>query len=285
MLCVHVVAIFVMVEFTVKRIESAEVRPADIARHDLHLGRLFHHGVVDGIRRDVHHVVMIDTDKSILVFFLGVRKGNLCSRQDIRRVRRKFIEESRSLEAEDTAVPEEPSRSDILLCGFQVRLFDKALDIVTVCFNVAVTRFRTRRRDAEGDHETFLCKFFSLAQAFFVSFGLADHMIRRRHENDIFRIKAKASKRNCRSRIAAHRFQKEANIISAHFFELVLGQEILFRIAHDILSAANTRIRLYRALEQGRTVKKTSELFRHKRAANRPKARSATTTQNQVNHL
>jgi hypothetical protein len=109
-------------------------------------------------------------------------------------------------------------------------------------------------------------------------------VIRRRHENDIIRIKAKASESDCRSCIAAYRFQKEADIIGAHFFELVLGQEILICIAHNVLGTANARICLYRTLEQGRTVKKTGELLRHERAANRPKARSATTAQNQVNH-
>ena len=240
MLCVYVIAIFVVVEFTIEGIESTEVRPTDIARHDLYLGRLFHHGVVNRIRRNVHHVFVVNTDERILVFFLGVRKSDLCSGQDIRRIRCKFIKESRCLEAEDTAIPEESSRSDILLCSFQIRLFDKALDIVAIGFNVTVTGFRTRRRNAKRDHETLLCKFFSLAQAFFVSFSLTDHVVRRRYENDIFRIKAKASESDCRSRVAAYRFQKEADIISAHFFELIFSQEILFCIAHDVLRTANS---------------------------------------------
>ena len=162
-LCVYVVAIFVMVVFTIEGIERTKIRPADITRNNLHLRRLFHHGIVNRVRRNVHHVVMIDTDKSTLVLFLGICKSNLRCGQNIRRELRKFIKERRSLETEDPAIPEEPSRSDILLGGFQVRLFDKTLDVIAIRFDVAITSFRARRRNPERNHETLFSKSFGLA--------------------------------------------------------------------------------------------------------------------------
>ena len=59
---VHVVAVLIVRVFSVQTIKTAEVAPANIARHDLHLVGLFHHGVVDGVARDGEHVVTVDAD-------------------------------------------------------------------------------------------------------------------------------------------------------------------------------------------------------------------------------
>ena len=134
---VHVVAVVVVRIFVVEAIEAAEVAPADIARHDLHLLGLLHHGVVDGVARDGHHVVAVDANG--LAFF----DGRVCERllgggEHLGGVLAELGEEGLRLEAEDAAVPVEVAGEQILLGGGEVGLFHEALDVFTRGLDVAV---------------------------------------------------------------------------------------------------------------------------------------------------
>ena len=218
MLRILVVAILVVFKFTGEGIKCTEVGPADVARDNLHLVGLFHHGIVDGVGRDGQHVVHVHANQRIAIFLFGRSESPLCRSINFGRITVEFVEEHRCLETENTAVPEEASGFHIFLRRFQIGLFDKALHIFAIGFDITVTGFRAGRRDAEGHQETLLGKRFCLVEAFFVGIGLADHVVRRRHEHNSIRLEAEASKRNCGCRIATHRFKHKAGFLGADFF-------------------------------------------------------------------
>ena len=153
-----------MREFTVKRIKGTEIRPADIRRNNFDLIRFFHHRVVDGIRRNFHHVFVLHPEKFIFPFRFD--ECRLAGDKHIGSVLFQFAEECRNLEAKNAAVPEEVSVGQIFLRFFQIRFFDKTFDIFTVGFNVAITGFGTRRRNAESDKMPRFRQFFRLCQNF-----------------------------------------------------------------------------------------------------------------------
>ena len=97
---VHVVAVLVMRVFAIEAVEATKVAPADIARHDLHLPGLFHHGVVDGIARDGEHVVAVDADR-FARFDRGLLESGLRCGENVWGVLLEFIEECLRLEAEN----------------------------------------------------------------------------------------------------------------------------------------------------------------------------------------
>ena len=185
-----------------------------------------------------------------------------------------------ALEAENAAVPIEVTALQVFLRLLQVRLFHKTLNVFAIRFDVTVAGFRTCRRNAECDQGTFFRKLFRLFQSLQIGFFFTDHMIGRRNENNRIRIQGKARQSDCRRCITAHRFQHKTRIVPAFrkFRQLILGKEILLRIADYILRFACNRIRHDRSLEKRTAIKKLGELFRHQSPANRPKTRSASTT-------
>ena len=274
---VHVVAVFVVRVFAIKAVEATEVAPADIARDHLHLVGLFHDGVVDGIGRDSHHVVAADAD-GFAVYNFGIGKSLLGSRKHFWGVLAEFSKERLCLETEDTAIPVEVPGKQVLFGGGAVRLFYEALHVFAGGFDVAVTGLGAGRRNAEGHEIARLCEFLGTEQNLLVFILLANHVVRRRHEHDRFRIHRKAGKGNCRGGITAHGFQQE--LASGHAFglELVLGQEKLISIRNNKLGFTNGGVGHHRLAEQGLPIKKRSKLLGHQGTAHGPKARTRTTT-------
>jgi len=280
---VHVVAVLVVRVFPIQTIKASEVAPTDVARHDLHLLGLFHHGVVDGVARDGKHIVAVDADGfAILDGRIGERL--LCGGEHLRRVFAEFREEGLRLEAEDAAVPVEVACEQVLLGGSQVGLFHEALHVLAVGLDVAVTRLGARGRDAERHEVTRLGEFLRAEEHLLVLFLLADHVVRRGNEHDGFRVHGKAGKRNRGCGVAAHGFQQELAAGLSFGLELVLREEELVCIRNDKLRLADGSVRDDRLAEQGLPVKERGELLGHERAAHRPKACSGATAKNQINH-
>ena len=280
---VHVVAVFVVRIFPVQAIKTAEVAPADIARHDLHLVRLFHDGVVDGIARDGEHVVAVDADR-FAIFDRGLLEGGLRRGEDIRRMFLQFVEECLRLEAEDAAVPVEVARNEVLLGSCQIGLLDKAFHVLAVGLDVAVTGLGASRRDAEGHQVAGFGEFLRTEQNLPVLVLLADHVVRRGNEHDGVGLQGKAGERNRGSGVAAHGFQQELAAGMPFGFELVLREEELVGVRDNELRLANGGVGDHRLAEEGLPVEKRGELLGHERAAHGPKARSGATAENQVNH-
>jgi len=281
---VHVVAVIVVRVFPIQTIKASEVAPADVARHDLHLLGLLHHGVVDGVARNGKHVVAVDAD-GFTVLDGRVGKRLLCGGEHLRRVLAEFREEGLRLEAEDAAVPVEVAREQVLLGGRQVGLFHKALHILAVSLDVAVARLGARGRDAERHEVTRLGEFLRTEENLLVLVLLADHVVRGRNEHDGFRIHGKACERDRGCGVAAHGFQQELAAGHAFDFELVLREEELVGVRDDELRLAHGGVRDNRLAEQGLSVKERCKLLGHQGTAHGPKARARTATEDKVNHV
>ena len=280
---VHVVAVVVVRVFPVQTIKASEVAPADIARYDLHLLGLFHHGVVDGVARNGEHVVAIDADGFAFLDRGLVERGLRCG-EDIRGILLEFLEECLRLEAEDAAVPVEVACHQVLLGGSEVRLLHEALHVFAVGLDVAVTGLGAGRRDAEGHQVAGLGKFLRTEQHLLVLVLLADHVVRGRHEHDGLGVKLEACERDGGRGVAAHGFQQELAAGLPLGLELVLRKEELVGVAYNKLRLADGGVGDHRLAEKGLPVKERGKLLRHERAAHGPKARTAATTENQVNH-
>ena len=280
---VHVVAVVVVRIFVVEAVEAAEVAPADIARYDLHLVRLFHHGVVNGVARDGHHVVAVDANG--LAFFDGrVRERLLGGGEHLGGVLAELGEEGLRLEAEDAAVPVEVACEQVLLGGREVGLLHEALHVLAVGLDVAVTGLGARGRDAERHEVTRLGEFLRTEEHLLVLFLLTNHVVRRGDEHDGLRVHGKACDRDRGRGVAAHGFQQELAAVHAFHLELVLREEELVGVRDDKLRLADGGVRDDRLAEQGLPVKERGELLGHQGTAHGPKARARTTTEDQVNH-
>ena len=280
---VHIVAVFVMLVFAIKAIETAEVAPADIARNHLHLVGLFHDGIVDRIRRDSHHVVAVNAD-GFTVFDSRIGKALFRGGEHFRGIFAQFGKECLCRKAEDTAVPVEVPCQQVLFGSSAVGLFHEALYVFAIGFDVAVARFGAGGRNAERHQVTGLCQFFGAEKHLLVFVLLANHVVRRRHENNRFGVHGKTGKGDSRGGVTAHGFQQELATRHAFRFKLVLGQEELVGVRNNKLGFANSGVRDHGLAEQGLSVKERGELLGHQGTAHGPKARARTTTKNQVNH-
>ena len=281
---VHVVAVLVVWVFSVQTIKASEVAPADVARHDLHLLGLFHHGVVDGVRGNCEHVVAVDAD-GFAIFDRRVGERLLCGGEHLRGVLAEFSEECLRLEAEDAAVPVEVACEQVLLGGREVGLLHEALHVLAVGLDVAVAGLGARRRDAECHEVSRLGEFLCAEQNLLVLVLLADYVVRRGHEHDGFRIHGKAGERDGGRGVAAHGFQEELASGHAFDFELVLREEELVCVRDDKLRLAERGVRDDRLAEQGLSVKERGKLLGHQGTAHGPKARARTATKDKVNHI
>ena len=280
---VHIIAVLVVRVFAVEAVEATEVAPADVAGHHLHLVRLLHHGVVDGVGGNGEHVFAVDADG--FAFFDGrVRERLLGLREHLGGILAEFGKEGLRLEAENAAVPVEVTGEQVLFCSGQVGLFHKALHVFAGGLNVAIAGLRARRRDAEGHQVARLGEFLRAEQDLLVLFLLADHVVRRGNEHDRLGVHGEAGERNRGVGVAAHGFEQELAALHAFHLELVLRKEELVGVRDNKLRFANGSIRDHRLTEQGLSVKERGEMLGHQRAAHGPKARTGTTTENQVNH-
>ena len=280
---VHVVAVIVVRVFPIQTIKASEVAPADVARHDLHLLGLLHHGVVDGVARDGEHVVAVDAD-GFAIFNGRVGEGLLCGGEHLRGVLAKFGEEGLCLEAEDAAVPVEVACEQVLLGGREVGLLHEALHVLAVGLDVAVTGLGARGRDAERHEVTRLGEFLRTEEHLLVLVLLADHVVRGGHEHDGLGRELETCKRNRGCGVAANGFQQELTSGLAFGLELVLREEELVGVRDDKLRLANGGVRDDRLAEQGLPVKKRGKLLGHQGTAHGPKARARTATEDKVNH-
>ena len=281
---VNVIAVLVVRAFSVQTIKTAKVAPADIARHDLHLIGLFHHGVVDGIARDGEHVVTVDADR-FAIFDCSLLEGSLRCGKDIRRVLLEFFEEGLCLEAEDAAVPVEVACHQVLLGGSEVGLFHKALHVLAIGLDVTVTGLGAGRRDTESHQVAGLGEFLCTEENLLVLFLLTDYVVRGGHEHDGLRSELKACKRDGGRSVAAHGFQQELATGLAFGLELVLREKELVGVRDNELRLANGGVGDHRLAEEGLPVEKRGELLGHERAAHGPKARSGATAKDKVNHM
>ena len=284
---VHVVAVLVVRVFSVQTIKASEIAPADVARHDLHLLGLLHHGVVDGVARNGKHVVAVDAD-GFTVLDGRVGKRLLCGGEHLRRVLAEFREEGLRLEAEDTAVPVEVACEQVLLGSREVGFFHEALHafaVLAIGLDVAVAGLGTGRRNAERHQVTRLGEFLCAEKHLLVLVLLADYVVRRGNEHDGIGLHGKAGERNRGRGVAAHGFQQELATIHAFHLELVLREEELVGVRDNELRLADGGIRNDRLAEKGLPVKERGKLLGHQGTAHGPKARARTTTEDKVNHI
>lgn len=281
---VHVVAVLVVRVFPIQTIKASEVAPADVARHDLHLLGLLHHGVVDGVARNGKHVVAVDAD-GFTVLDGRVGERLLCGGEHLRGVLAEFREECLCLEAEDAAVPVEVACHQVLLGGCKVGLFDKALHVLAVGLDVAVTCLGAGRRDAEGNEVSRLGEFLRTEQHLLVLVLLADHVVRRGNKHDGVGLHSKAGERNRRRGVTAHGFRQKLAPLVAFRLKLVLREKELIGIGDNKLRLAHGGVGSHRLAEEGLPVKERGELLGHQGTAHGPKARARTATKDKVNHI
>ncbi len=234
---IHIVAVVVVRVFAVKAVEATEVAPADVARHHLHLVRLFHHRVVNGVAGNRHHVFAVDADRFAL-FNSRIGKRLLGGGEHFRRILTELSEESLCLEAEDAAVPVEVAGEQVLFGSGEVGLFHEALHVFACGLDVAVAGLGARRRDAEGHEVARLGEFLRAEKYLLVLVLLADHVVRRGNEHDGLRIHGEAGESDRGGGVAAHGFQEKLASGHAFHLELVLREEELVGIGDDKLGFA-----------------------------------------------
>ncbi len=147
-----------------QRIPTADVRPAEIARHHRGAVGLFHHRVVDRLERCAREGFRLQTQKAEIDCSLGDRGLDRFGHGRFEAV--EFREQHVGAEQEVAGIPQ-IAVADVAGGGGGVRLLDESLDRMRAAFpdrlareDVAVAGLRLVRLDAEGDD---LARFGGLA--------------------------------------------------------------------------------------------------------------------------
>ena len=225
----------------VQRGPGAHVAPADIGRHDHGAARVFHHGIIDGVGGTGGELLLAQTAEIEVAVsqahrrFGGVGHGGLELRQ--------FLQIAGGAEEKHAAVPEVVAAGDKTGRALRIGFFHKSFDLVArfaardgcAATDVAITRFRRRRHDAEGGQRALRGGLERIVDGRMKGRPVFNDVIGRQHQHDglrVERLQIPGGGGDGRRRVAAHRFEHDGQRFDGDIAHL-LGHEETVLVAAD----------------------------------------------------
>ena len=195
-----------------QRSPGTDVAPAGSQRHDGGAARLFHHGIVDrigaaGLEGRLVQAHKIEVTHGRIVRLAAGRKHHGIKPPQ-------FVEVSLRRQQEHAAVPKVVAACDERLGSRGIRFLDELRHVVhgaasESLADVAVTRFRIGRDDAESHEAALTGRRNRRRDGLAKRRDVREHMVRRKHEQECVVLRATGRGRKCRDRDCGRRIPSD----------------------------------------------------------------------------
>ncbi len=194
-----------------------------------------------------------------------------------------FFEEYTCLKAKHPRVPEEIPLFEKLFGRLEVGFFSERKYLFPFGFDVSKSSFWMSRVKPKRNDESSFCKFncSSHCAAVFTSISM-DEMIRRRHKQDIIRLRCESRKCNGSSGISRGGFDDFGIMGSSGFLKVFSRQEVIVLVAYDKYLVTERRISPDCLFKKCLILEDWEVLLGSLLARKRPKSRTYPTRENDV---